>query len=328
MGIGDWGLGPIPNPQSPIPIPNKINCNYKIKYNNIIYNIYIYKIHSFTMGNLLCCNGDTSLYNQDMHINIKDNNINTKDKILTTNKSTELNNSPKNNNTVNTNTNTNFNNIINNNNTTKNNNNKNMLTKHLREASSGQIEKYTKMNSNHIIEGNSEDLPILNIKISSISTSESSSLLRINHLGIIGGNNNTDKRNDNIVFFGTNNNNTEEEDDYQSNLYNNNNDNNINQAVDYIIPSYTNNHTTTNNSSAVAPGRHFCIYFDYISSSYYIKDLCNGLGIYSKIFTETLLKDKSVINIGESYIFMIIDQLDNITMKIFTDNGSIAVDPM
>jgi len=22
MGIGDWGLGPIPNPQSPSPIPN------------------------------------------------------------------------------------------------------------------------------------------------------------------------------------------------------------------------------------------------------------------------------------------------------------------
>ena len=22
MGIGDWGFGPIPNPQSPIPIPN------------------------------------------------------------------------------------------------------------------------------------------------------------------------------------------------------------------------------------------------------------------------------------------------------------------
>ena len=29
MGIGDWGLGPIPNPQSPIPNPqspiNKLN---------------------------------------------------------------------------------------------------------------------------------------------------------------------------------------------------------------------------------------------------------------------------------------------------------------
>jgi len=33
LGIGDWGLGPIPNPQSPIPInslENKIN-NKKTK---------------------------------------------------------------------------------------------------------------------------------------------------------------------------------------------------------------------------------------------------------------------------------------------------------
>jgi len=27
LGIGDWGLGPIPNPQSPI--PNKYNKYYK-----------------------------------------------------------------------------------------------------------------------------------------------------------------------------------------------------------------------------------------------------------------------------------------------------------
>ena len=30
MGIGDWGLGPIPNPQSPIPNDNKIKLNYTI----------------------------------------------------------------------------------------------------------------------------------------------------------------------------------------------------------------------------------------------------------------------------------------------------------
>jgi len=29
MGIGDWGLGPIPNPQSPIPNPQ--SPNEKIK---------------------------------------------------------------------------------------------------------------------------------------------------------------------------------------------------------------------------------------------------------------------------------------------------------
>jgi len=29
--IGDWGLGPIPNPQSPIPIPNPHYKNNKLK---------------------------------------------------------------------------------------------------------------------------------------------------------------------------------------------------------------------------------------------------------------------------------------------------------
>ena len=48
MGIGDWGLGPIPNPQSPIPNPqspisklyfvfiqvNIFNIKFKLKINN------------------------------------------------------------------------------------------------------------------------------------------------------------------------------------------------------------------------------------------------------------------------------------------------------
>ena len=38
MGIGDWGLGPIPNPQSPIPNPQ--SPIYNRKYYCI--NIYIY----------------------------------------------------------------------------------------------------------------------------------------------------------------------------------------------------------------------------------------------------------------------------------------------
>jgi len=31
LGIGDWGLGPIPNPQSPIPNPQSPIPNYNIK---------------------------------------------------------------------------------------------------------------------------------------------------------------------------------------------------------------------------------------------------------------------------------------------------------
>jgi len=30
LGIGDWGLGPIPNPQSPIPKNKHLNTNFKI----------------------------------------------------------------------------------------------------------------------------------------------------------------------------------------------------------------------------------------------------------------------------------------------------------
>jgi len=40
LGIGDWGLGPIPNPQSPIPNPQspiKLFKIYCIKINKIIY---------------------------------------------------------------------------------------------------------------------------------------------------------------------------------------------------------------------------------------------------------------------------------------------------
>jgi len=31
LGIGDWGLGPIPNPQSPIPNPQSPIKNIQIK---------------------------------------------------------------------------------------------------------------------------------------------------------------------------------------------------------------------------------------------------------------------------------------------------------
>jgi hypothetical protein len=43
LGIGDWGLGPIPNPQSPIPNPQSpIPKRYKNK--NIIIKILLIKI--------------------------------------------------------------------------------------------------------------------------------------------------------------------------------------------------------------------------------------------------------------------------------------------
>jgi len=35
LGIGDWGLGPIPNPQSPIPMINNLHFKNNFIFNNI-----------------------------------------------------------------------------------------------------------------------------------------------------------------------------------------------------------------------------------------------------------------------------------------------------
>jgi hypothetical protein len=44
LGIGDWGLGPIPNPQSPIPNPQSpYSHNFNLIYLKILMkNIIIY----------------------------------------------------------------------------------------------------------------------------------------------------------------------------------------------------------------------------------------------------------------------------------------------
>ena len=49
-------------------------------------------------------------------------------------------------------------------------------------------------------------------------------------------------------------------------------------------------------------GKHFQIFFDPEILKYYIKDLGNGFGTFIKIQTESLLKDNSLINIGDSYL--------------------------
>jgi hypothetical protein len=43
MGIGDWGLGPIPNPQSPIPNPQSPLILFN-KYLKMMINLKMFKI--------------------------------------------------------------------------------------------------------------------------------------------------------------------------------------------------------------------------------------------------------------------------------------------
>jgi hypothetical protein len=41
LGIGDWGLGPIPNPQSPIPNPQSPIPKENHEYFNMFNKIYL-----------------------------------------------------------------------------------------------------------------------------------------------------------------------------------------------------------------------------------------------------------------------------------------------
>jgi hypothetical protein len=45
LGIGDWGLGPIPNPQSPIPNPQSPIPKYFLIKEKFKFNKYIIKIN-------------------------------------------------------------------------------------------------------------------------------------------------------------------------------------------------------------------------------------------------------------------------------------------
>jgi hypothetical protein len=48
LGIGDWGLGPIPNPQSPIPNPQSPLLLFKL---NIRINIKSIQILNYDINN-------------------------------------------------------------------------------------------------------------------------------------------------------------------------------------------------------------------------------------------------------------------------------------
>jgi len=51
LGIGDWGLGPIPNPQSPIPNPQLKNIKLKFNIEFKLINYYLLiKLNNFNMN--------------------------------------------------------------------------------------------------------------------------------------------------------------------------------------------------------------------------------------------------------------------------------------
>ena len=50
------------------------------------------------------------------------------------------------------------------------------------------------------------------------------------------------------------------------------------------------------------PGRYFMIYYDITHSSYWIKDLGKGAGVFIKLDFPLIMKDGIIVNIGNSYL--------------------------
>lgn len=75
--------------------------------------------------------------------------------------------------------------------------------------------------------------------------------------------------------------------------------NNCKQIVvnDIVIPS------RNQESAEQHRGRHFQIWFDYLSKQYFIKDLGIGFGAFKKMENgSTILKENMLVNVGEAYI--------------------------
>jgi hypothetical protein len=70
-------------------------------------------------------------------------------------------------------------------------------------------------------------------------------------------------------------------------------------------------------------GQHFQIYFNIDLMKYYIVDLGNGFGTFIKLQSETILKNNSLISLGESYIVCTLG-IDDETGN-FDNNGSLRL---
>ncbi len=96
---------------------------------------------------------------------------------------------------------------------------------------------------------------------------------------------------------------------------------NINQPLnDFIIKQRTNE---TNDKNK---GRHFVISFNPNQLNYKICDLSNGFGCFVKIIDDIKLKNNCLVNIGDSYLVLKIDDNNYVNVKVFS--GSSQIEPM
>jgi len=88
------------------------------------------------------------------------------------------------------------------------------------------------------------------------------------------------------------------------------NNENVNKKIDFN----TGNNDIINTSSDIHYGLQFRIKFDIKENGYFIRDcpFGNGYGTFMKVYKEMIIRDNTLINIGENYIVLTfgIDEID------------------
>ena len=84
-----------------------------------------------------------------------------------------------------------------------------------------------------------------------------------------------------------------------------------------------NNNLLSTNSFEKNKNAFFKIFYDYDKHIYYLIDLGVGFGTFYKIEEETILKEKSIVNIGESYLIFSFRNKEMETEEQFTDDDLI-----
>lgn len=74
----------------------------------------------------------------------------------------------------------------------------------------------------------------------------------------------------------------------------------------------------------VHSGRHFVVYFDVDKQSYLIRDLANGFGVFLRLDYPLVIRNNTIVNVGESFLLFKLGQKDILTMKLHNKsmNGS------
>lgn len=136
---------------------------------------------------------------------------------------------------------------------------------------------------------NNHQTTILQLTVINSTTLPNGTKIFINSTGLVQGS--LRKKNDGITYFG-----------YNENLTERDNEN----SIDYVLlPKYQAGYSSAMTEKYV--GRFFQISYIEKSQGYYLKDLGNGLGTFIKLKDYALLKDNSLISIGDSFLVINLD---------------------